>query len=326
MIERPTILRPLVVAALALCACVCIGCGRQEAPPNSPFVPANVNEVPKTPLHYELADKFDAGVGAVHAIAIDADDRLYLAGSWGVRLMDAKRKELASCKTPEEAVAITLARDGFFYVGLTARIAVFDASGAPKGFIGQEGARPGQLRRITCLGLTDQGLFVADARNLCINRYTPGGDFINDIGKRNTDVNFTGIVAPSPYLGFVVDNESHVIVGNPGRGRIEVYDVNGKFLRTWGRPGNQRPEDFSGCCNPTNLALTRDGNIVTSEKGIVRVKVYDPAGRLLAYIPPKFFPEDAAGLALAVDSHNRIFVGVPSTGQILVFALTKPVE
>ena len=39
------------------------------------------------------------------------------------------------------------------------------------------------------------------------------------------------------------------------------------------------PEDFVGCCNPVNVAVTPDGSVVTAEKMIARVKVFEHGPR-----------------------------------------------
>lgn len=43
-------------------------------------------------------------------------------------------------------------------------------------------------------------------------------------------------------------------------------------------------EGFCGCCNPVNFALLPDGGFVTSEKGLVRVKVYNSDGRFIGVV------------------------------------------
>ncbi|HUW57894.1 MAG TPA: hypothetical protein VMZ92_14735, partial [Planctomycetota bacterium] len=71
--------------------------------------------------------------------------------------------------------------------------------------------------------------------------------------------------------------------------------------------------------------LTRDGNIVTAEKGLPRVKVYDPTGKLLAYISQRdYFPKEAKGMDLAADSKGRIYVLEPFGGVVMVFEIGRP--
>ena len=61
---------------------------------------------------------------------------------------------------------------------------------------------------------------------------------------------------------------------NPGRHKIEAYTFDGELETSWGTPATTIG-GFSGCCNPTHIAMLPDGSFVTSEKGLARVKVYD---------------------------------------------------
>jgi len=317
----------LLVAVLV----VALGAGlagcRKSAPipPYESFMPADVDKAPKTEFECELVGTIEPKVGALRGIAVDAGDHVYAVGSGGLRVLDAEGRELKTWKVPEDVQAVAVAQDGTVYVGVTASVLKFDRDGKPLGSWGSEGPGPGELRRVTSVAVAGSNVFVADARNLCIHRFNAEGVFVNEIGKRDNKTDFLGIIAPSPYLDFVIDKDQQVIVGNPGRLRVETYTADGKLLSFWGEPG-LAPEQFCGCCNPTNLALTRAGLLVTSEKGIPRVKVYDRTGKLLAYIPPKMFSPAAAGMDLAVDSKDRIYVAEPVTGRILVFEMKKAGE
>jgi hypothetical protein len=81
------------------------------------------------------------------------------------------------------------------------------------------------------------------------------------------------------------------------------------------------PEDFVGCCNPVNLASTPDGKVVTGEKMVARVKVYEPDGKLLAVIGPENFDPNCIHIHLAVDSKGRILAADPVRRQVNIFSL-----
>ena len=74
-----------------------------------------------------------------------------------------------------------------------------------------------------------------------------------------------------------------------------------------------------------NLAVARNHRVVTAEKVIARVKVYDPQGGLLALIGPENFDPMCAHLHLAVDSKGRILVADPVRREIKIFsAIVRP--
>jgi hypothetical protein len=106
---------------------------------------------------------------------------------------------------------------------------------------------------------------------------------------------------------------------NPGRYRIESYTRDGVFIKTWGF-FSEAIEGFCGCCNPTHIALLSDGEIVTAEKEIVRVKVYGTDGALLGVVAgDELFEEKKIGLDLAVDSNDRILVLDPTERAVRIF-------
>jgi hypothetical protein len=72
------------------------------------------------------------------------------------------------------------------------------------------------------------------------------------------------------------------------------------------------------------MAIRKDGSFVTSEKGLVRVKIYAPSGELVGVVAPaKDFEKGIHGLDLAVDSKDRILVLDPGTSTVRVYALKR---
>jgi hypothetical protein len=69
-----------------------------------------------------------------------------------------------------------------------------------------------------------------------------------------------------------------------------------------------------------NLAVTPEGNIVTAEKMIARVKVFSPDGTLIAFIGPENFDQNCRNLHLAVDSAGRILAADPVERVIKIFS------
>jgi hypothetical protein len=80
-------------------------------------------------------------------------------------------------------------------------------------------------------------------------------------------------------------------------------------------------EGFCGCCNPSHFVILDDGSFVTSEKGIVRVKVYNRLGNVVSVVAgPDQFAEGTVGLDLAKDSSQRIYVLDPPKKAVRIFA------
>ena len=121
------------------------------------------------------------------------------------------------------------------------------------------------------LTLASNYVFVTDADNKNICKYTTNGNFITFINSPR------GFVIPSYSFDIDAWNDTIYCV-NSGRQQIETYTLNGEFIASFGHPGGQ-PGAFSGCCNPTHILFTNEGDILTSEKGNPRICVFEKNGR-----------------------------------------------
>ena len=122
------------------------------------------------------------------------------------------------------------------------------------------------------LTLTSDYVFVTDADNKNICKYTIDGNFIDFINSPR------GFVIPSYSFDIDIWNDTIYCV-NSGRQQIETYTLDGDFIASFGHPGGQ-PGAFAGCCNPTHILFTNEGDILTSEKGNPRICVFEKNGRL----------------------------------------------
>jgi len=306
------------ILALALMAAA-PGCGRNDGQgAGAGGDPPGTGTPMGLELEYALARKVSPGIGDIQGIAIGPEDKLYAVGVGGLAVFDARGGRLAGWETSEPGRAVAVAEDGTIYVALAARIIAFDPKGKILRQWGKTGSGAGEFKLITSLALSGGSLYVADAGNKCVHRYAINGDLVGTLGKRDRAAGEKGFHIPSPHFDVAADAGGRLHVTNPGHQRIEIRNENGDLLGQWGKPGFDF-ERFCGCCNPTDIALMSGGRTVTSEKGIPRVKVYDPDGRMLAYISPDHFPENAAGLDLAADSAGRIYVAEPVKSAVFVF-------
>ena len=137
------------------------------------------------------------------------------------------------------------------------------------------------------------------------------------VGTKNKTGSF---MLPNRWLDFDVDAKGVIRATDTGRHLVTAWALDGSPLGAFGKFGMSDPSDFVGCCNPVNLALTPDGKIVTGEKMVARVKVYEPDGRLLALIGTENFDPNCVHLHMAVDSKGRILVGDPVRRVVKIFS------
>ena len=228
----------------------------------------------------------------------------------------------ADLPTEGEAVAVAVHEDGRAFVAERQKIHVFGAGGAPLASWGKAGKEPGQLGFLAGIAVRGGDVWLADAGNRVIHRFDTTGDFIADVGGRDDVFGRPSILCPSPYLDCAVAADGSLYNTNPGRWQVEHTDPNGKLIGTWGSQGSDWAE-FSGCCNPTNVAVLPDGRIVTSEKGIPRVKVVDAQKHELQVAGAEHFAEGAAGLDLTVGADGRLYVVDPAAGKVLAFKIPE---
>jgi len=113
-------------------------------------------------------------------------------------------------------------------------------------------------------------LFVTDAENKNICKYTKEGNFVKFI-KSPRD-----FIIPS-YSFDIESRNDTVYCVNSGRHLIETYTLNGDFIAAFGGSGGEAGF-FAGCCNPVYISFTPEGELITSEKGNPRVSIFERNG------------------------------------------------
>lgn len=260
-------------------------------------------------ISYRPVLSVETGFSKARGIATDHTDRLYVAGDTSIRVFDGQsgaRLGEIPLRQPPQAIAVTAA--GTIYVAMKDHVEVCAPDGKPLARWGTLGDRAD----LTGIAVADENAFVADAGNRLILRYDTRGNLLGRIGEKDPNRNIPGLLVPSPYLDVAIAPDGLLRVTNPGRRSVEAYTFDGDLELRWGR-SSVNIEGFCGCCNPTNLAVLPDGSVVTGEKGIPRVKVYDPSGKFASVVAgPDKFAKGTAGTDLAVDSKNRIWVLDPT--------------
>jgi hypothetical protein len=103
-----------------------------------------------------------------------------------------------------------------------------------------------------------------------------------------------------------------VVAANLGAFKVQTF-TGAKKTAEFGQRGDKL-EDFTGCCNPVNIATLADGTIVTVEKSPTRVKVFDKDHKTCRRV---------AGLGELVKGCSTIPVAVDSANVIYLLSDTK---
>ena len=297
------------------------GCG-EERPETSigAGVEVEENAPSETALNYELTDTFAPELERLRAVEVTPSGRVYVAGGQEIAVLgrDGSVERRWRAEGPVGCLAVD--EDGTVYAGLESRVVAYGPDGTAQAGWGTPGDGRGELEYVTDLALKDGYIYVADSGQCVIHRYTVGGDFVEDIGRREGSRG-GGLVCPSLSLECEVDEDGQLYVANIGRLRIERYDRNARLKDFWGSFGAE-PENFIGCCNPVSICLMPQNRLATAEKGIPRVKIYDRGGGMLDYLESDLFAAETSDLDLAAGPEGALYVADPGDGTIKIF--TQP--
>ncbi|MFO8081078.1 MAG: NHL repeat-containing protein [Armatimonadota bacterium] len=318
----PALLLALLLLVLALSGCP----QRQEIIEQTVAVKADnvasqaeASHVPEELLTWEMVDEIDPGFAETRAVAFDAPGALYVAGDEAVRKMTAGGQVEWELPVGGEPTCVTVDLEGTILVGMRQIVEVYDQSGQLLMTLAPEG----QNTWITSIAAWPDDRFVADAGSRRILRYDRTGNPLSDFAGMDHERGIPALSIPSPHLDVAVGPDGNLWLANPGRLAVQIHSrTDGALLNSWRRVGNG-VEGFGGCCNPTDIAVLPDGRVITSEKGLPRVKVYSAEGELLSVVvPPEEFARSTVGIDLAIDPSGRVAVLDPHRSNIRIYQET----
>ncbi len=291
---------------------------------------------PKLILYEESARPIETGFETAHAISIDSRGAIYVAGDHAIRIFNDGGKLLNEIELPDAPMNLAVEsadEEGTseslkVYVAMKDHVEVYNNAG--KMLAKWQG--PGDDAVLTSIAVSKDKVFVADAGNRIVLGYDTTGTIINRIGEKNEDRNIAGFVIPSPYFDLAVGRDGLLRVVNPGVHRIEAYTFEGDLEFSWGE-FSSGVKGFCGCCNPVNFAILpgsdfsgADDHFVTCEKGLTRVKIYDPEGSFVGVVAG---PEQLVeGGKVEIDTPAECQIGgfdvaVDASGRVLILDTIK---
>ncbi len=315
------------LAALLAVGVLVAGCPRRQqiaqqtmsAMVNDVQGEAQSSVVPEGLLTWTEVARLDTGFDEARGIACTADGNVLVAGDQAIRALAPDGMVLWEIAVNGNAGPLAIAPDGLILVGLHDRVIAI----GPEASVRQTWEPFGERTWVTSIVPTASEVLIADAGNRTVWRFANDGTFLSEIARRDDARGIPALSVPSPHLDIAMAMDGTLLVVNPGLRSIQYHSLpDGALLRSWGRSSNAI-EGFGGCCNPTDIALLPDGRVVTSEKGIPRVKVYSPEGELLAVVaPPTAFDPQTVGIDLAIDVDGRVAVLDPFEGTVRLYEET----
>jgi DNA-binding beta-propeller fold protein YncE len=121
-----------------------------------------------------------------------------------------------------------------------------------------------------------------------------------------------------------VDSEGNLYVADTLNNRVEIFDGDGQFIKTFGKAGDG-PGFFA---RPKGIALDKDDHIWVADGFQDRVQVFNKEGQLLTYLgghgnlPGQF----AALCGITIDKNNRVFTSEQYPGRVQQFRYVTEAE
>ncbi len=270
------------------------------------------------------------GIPGLRALATTPDGRIFAAGDKALAVFGLDGSELARYTLETTPECLAIAPDGTILLGMLDHVELLGPDGTPQ----KVWAPVGERAHITAIAADEENIYVADAGNRVVLRFDYDGALQARIGEEDPDREIPGLIVPSPHMDVLLDHTGALWIVNPGRHGLEQYRPNGDLVSAWYRPSMEN-DGFCGCCNPSNAAFRSDGTLVTTEKGLNRVKLYSVDQQLMGFIAePQAFRISPTGpfsaeletllLDLAVDAKDRILVVDANQNAIRVFQVKEP--
>lgn len=129
-------------------------------------------------------------------------------------------------------------------------------------------------------------------------------------GKGEGEFNFPTNVA-------VDQKNGNIVVTDTQNFRVQVFDRDGKFIRMFGKVGNQ-PGMFA---RPKGVAIDSEGHIYVGDSAFSNIQIFDETGRLLLYFGGAGISDTRFRLisGMYIDEDDKIAVADGFTGRVQTF-------
>lgn len=171
-------------------------------------------------------------------------------------------------------INITIDRDGTRYVADTGRAQVL-IYGADGTFLEAMGKK--DEMKPSDVAVSADRIYVADLQNHCVKVFAKAGHKFLLAIPADAEGKTGKLLSPT---NLALDDQNHrLLVSDTGGNTVQVYDLDGKYLRSIGHAG-VAPGMFA---RPKGVAVDRQGIAYVVDAATQVVQLFDPEGRLLMY-------------------------------------------
>ena len=296
-------------------ACISLPVMAARSNPRAAYPMEAFRQVDPKLISHREAVPITVPVSKPSAIACSGTNAIVVAGENEIAVIDETGTAKYSTTIERGATCVAVAPDGSILLGMKNSIRRF----SPDLTSYEDGTSLGEDAHLTGIAVGSNSFFACDSGQRKLWRYKLTGALIAILDAPDNQPSKRFII-PSPGFDAVpMHNNAGFWVVNPGQRKIMQLNEKGGWISEWGRSAPDTT-GFCGCCNPTHIALLANGNIVTSEKHIPRVKIYSPTGVLISVVAkPDDFPGDIPPSDIAVDHNDRVLLLDTRNQRIRVF-------
>ncbi len=259
-----------------------------------------------------------------YGVAVDSKNFLYVADSkvGAIFIFNTETKDVELIKNGTHArfgMITGLAMDDsdrlFVSDSILRHVLIFSPQHRVEASISEGMASPAGV----AIDNENRFLYVADTEldQVLVYDADPPFKLLRKIGTAGKAHRLTSAGDFSRPTNVAVDSDGNLYVSDTFNDRVEIFDADGNFLRTFGKAGDG-PGYFA---RPKGLAIDSDGHVWVADTVQDRVQVFDPDGNLLIWfgghgiLPGQF----SAVQGLAIDKTNRVFTSEQYPGRVQAF-------
>jgi sugar lactone lactonase YvrE len=265
-----------------------------------------------------------------YGMAVDSKNNLYVADQkvGAVFIFNTETRDVEMIKNKTHAhfnriIGLALDDDDRLFVsdpGLR-HVTVFDKTHKAIDVITDGLVEPGAL----AIDRENRQLYVSDVNLDQVLVYD--ADSLKLIRKIGTTGHNHELTTPGDLAkpsGLAVDKDGNLYVADTLNNRIEIFDADGQFIRTFGKAGDG-PGYFA---RPKGVAIDGDGHIWVADGMQDRVQVFNQEAQLLiSFGGHGLLPGQFQGLvSIACDKNNRIFTSEIFPGRVQQFQYVDDAE
>lgn len=229
------------------------------------------------------------------AICVDAAGMTYVGGAGRLAKLGTDGKVLASATSP------ALAASELSDEELEAQLKEMGVPSDQKEIYRQ--ALKNRRNDITGLGTTGSDVFVACA--------SPKGfgyaAYRLDQDLKNSKLVIEKLSGCCGQMD-ITAHDGKLWVAHNGKHRVETFDRDGRQLASFGRMDRRAADGFGGCCEPKNLRIASNGDVLAAESGPpVAIKRFTAEGKFLGVIASPTFDSGCVRTTVDVSPDGKRF-------------------